>query len=49
MKVLLLSIKEIPFNFRFSILVARRVYRKIGYNILKKKNMENYKIQEKFM
>jgi phytoene synthase len=38
-----LSIKEIPFSFRFSILVARRVYRKIGYNIIKKKNMENYK------
>jgi phytoene synthase len=37
------SIKEIPINFRFSILVARRVYRKIGYNILKKRNFENYK------
>ena len=37
------SIKEIPFNFRFSILVARRVYRKIGYKILNKKNIENYK------
>ncbi|MDA9650544.1 squalene/phytoene synthase family protein [Candidatus Pelagibacter sp.] len=37
------SIKEIPISFRFSILVARRVYRKIGYNILKKKNLENYK------
>jgi len=36
------SIKEIPFNLRFSILVARRVYRKIGYKILKKKNFENY-------
>ena len=36
------SIKKIPFNFRFSILVARRVYRQIGYNILKKKNIENY-------
>ena len=36
------SIKEIPFNFRFSILVARRVYKKIGLNILKKKNIENY-------
>ena len=36
------SIKKIPFSFRFSILVARRVYRKIGYNILKKKNIENY-------
>ena len=36
------SIKEIPFMFRFSILVARRVYRKIGHNILKKENIENY-------
>tara|TARA_Y100000590_G_scaffold286899_1_gene322779 strand:+ start:1437 stop:2288 length:852 start_codon:yes stop_codon:yes gene_type:complete len=36
------SIKEIPFRFRFSIIVARRVYRKIGLNILKKKNIENY-------
>ena len=36
------SIKEIPFNFRFSILVARRIYRKIGCNILKKKNIESY-------
>ena len=37
------SIKQIPFTFRFAILVARRVYRKIGYKILKKKNLENYK------
>ena len=37
------SIKEIPLSFRFSILVARRVYRKIGYKILNKKNLENYK------
>ena len=37
------SIKEIPLSFRFSILVARRVYRKIGYKILNKQNMENYK------
>ena len=37
------SIKEIPFSFRFSILVARRVYRKIGHKILNKKNLENYK------
>ncbi|MDC0233614.1 squalene/phytoene synthase family protein [Candidatus Pelagibacter sp.] len=37
------SIKEIPFIFRFSILVARRVYRKIGYKILNKKNIDNYK------
>ena len=37
------SIKEIPLSFRFSILVARRVYRKIGYKILNKKNIENYR------
>ena len=37
------SIRDIPLNFRFSILVARRVYRKIGYKILNKKNLENYK------
>ena len=37
------SIKEIPFTFRFAILVARRVYRKIGYKILKQQNLENYK------
>ena len=37
------SISKIPISFRFAILVARRVYRKIGYKILKKKNLENYK------
>ena len=36
------SIKDMPMSFRFSILVARRVYRKIGYKILNKKNLENY-------
>jgi phytoene synthase len=36
------SIKDIPISFRFSILVARRVYRKIGYKILNQKNFENY-------
>ena len=36
------SIKDIPISFRFSILVARRVYRKIGLKILNKKNLENY-------
>ncbi len=36
------SIKDIPLHFRFSILVARRVYKKIGYKILNKKNLENY-------
>ena len=37
------SIKEIPLSFRFSILIARRVYRKIGHKILNKNNLENYK------
>ena len=37
------SIREIPISFRFSILIARRVYRKIGHKILKKQNIENYK------
>ena len=32
------SIRDIPISFRFSILVARRVYRKIGHKILRKKN-----------
>ena len=41
------SIKKIPFNFRFSILVARRVYRKIGQNILNKKTIENYNNSKK--
>ena len=36
------SIKDIPISFRFSILVARRVYKKIGHKILRKKNFENY-------
>ena len=29
-------------HLRFSILVARRIYRKIGHKILSKKNFENY-------
>ena len=37
------SIKEIPISFRFAILVARRVYRQIGNEILKKKDFEDYK------
>ena len=36
------SIKKIPISFRFAILVARRVYRQIGYNIVKKENIKNY-------
>ena len=30
-------------NCRFAIIVARRVYRQIGNEILKRKNIENYK------
>ncbi|MDB9986693.1 squalene/phytoene synthase family protein, partial [Candidatus Pelagibacter sp.] len=37
-----IAIKEIPFKFRFAILVARRVYKKIGDKILRTKNIENY-------
>ncbi len=36
------AISDIPVSCRFAILVARRVYRQIGYNILRKKNIENY-------
>ncbi len=36
------SIKEIPLINRFAILVARRVYKEIGNNILRKKDLENY-------
>ena len=36
------SIRDIPISFRFSILVARRVYRKIGHKILNKKNFDDY-------
>ena len=37
-----LSIGDIPISCRFAILVARRVYRQIGRNILNKKNIEDY-------
>ena len=37
------SIKDIPISLRFSILVARRIYKKIGHKILNKKNLENYR------
>ena len=36
------AIKSIPLKYRFSIVVARRVYREIGYKIIKLKNLENY-------
>ena len=37
------SLKEIPLSLRFAIIVARRVYRKIGHKILNKKNIQDYK------
>ena len=37
-----LSITDIPIGYRFAIIVARRVYRQIGNNILSKGNIENY-------
>ena len=36
------SISSIPLRSRFSVIVARRVYKKIGDFILKQKNIENY-------
>jgi phytoene synthase len=36
------AIKNIPIFSRFAILVARRIYKRIGYEILSKKNIENY-------
>ena len=36
------SIQKIPFRYKFSIIVARRIYRQIGRKILQKDNMENY-------
>ena len=36
------AIKNIPIISRFAILVARRIYKRIGYEILSKKNLENY-------
>lgn len=37
------SLKEIPISLRFAIIVARRVYRKIGHKIMDKENIEEYK------
>ena len=36
------SISSIPLRSRFSVIVARRVYKKIGNYILKQKNTDNY-------
>ena len=37
------GIRDIPLNSRFSIIVARRVYRQIGKKILNKKNINHYR------
>jgi phytoene synthase len=37
-----IAIKSIPIASRFSIIVARRIYKKIGDNILKTRNIEKY-------
>ena len=42
-EVVFITIKDIPFRLRFSICVARRVYREIGFQIKKKSNFEEYK------
>ena len=36
------SIQKIPFRYKFSIIVARRIYRQIGRKILQTGSMENY-------
>jgi phytoene synthase len=36
------AVKNIPIFSRFSILVARRIYKRIGYEILSQKKMETY-------
>jgi len=36
------SIQKIPFKYKFSIIVARRIYRQIGRKILQKSNIESY-------
>src|SRR5210317_20728 len=36
------AIRQIPLSFRFSILVARRVYKRIGYKISKKNTFSEY-------
>ena len=37
-----IAISSIPLRSRFSVIIARRVYKKIGDYILKKRNIENY-------
>ncbi|MEK9690356.1 MAG: squalene/phytoene synthase family protein [Pelagibacteraceae bacterium] len=41
------AIREIPLSFRFSILVARRVYKRIGYKISKKNTFLEYQSSKK--
>jgi len=36
------AIKSIPIKSRFSVIVARRIYRKIGHHIIKRESIENY-------
>ena len=36
------AIKSIPIRSRFSVIVARRIYRKIGHHIIKRESIENY-------
>ena len=36
------AIKNIPVSSRFAILVARRIYKRIGYEILSQKKIETY-------
>ena len=43
------GIKDIPLSCRFSIIVARRVYRQIGNKIFNIKDINTYKNLEKFM
>ena len=38
-----IGLKDIPLSCRFSIVVARRVYRQIGKKILRKKDIDSYK------
>tara|TARA_B100000945_G_scaffold296234_1_gene274345 strand:+ start:291 stop:1154 length:864 start_codon:yes stop_codon:yes gene_type:complete len=38
-----IGLKDIPLSCRFSIVVARRVYRQIGKKILQKKDLESYR------
>ena len=43
------GIKNVELFIVIFIVVARRIYRKIGHKILNKNNLENYKNDEKFL